>query len=157
MTKIRVRQFGKTTYRIYSDGRIWSYWSRKFLKGYIDYNGYRVVHVGNKSVKLHRLLLSVFKRASKTNEQSCHRDGNPANNNLKNLYWGTGKQNWKDRKRHKRISSGRLKLTKKQVDQIRDTPYHKHVIRDLAIEHNVSIARIAQLREGAVIQSHLYE
>jgi hypothetical protein len=54
-----------------------------------------------------------------------HLDGNPANNRLENLAWGTDKENGQDRIRHGRKSggrgesNGRALLTEDIVRQIR--------------------------------------
>ncbi len=51
-----------------------------------------------------------------------HYDGNPLNNSLENLRWGTHKDNFADRDRHGTTARGerhgRSKLTKEQVLQI---------------------------------------
>lgn len=49
---------------------------------------------------VHRLVLLTFDRPPMEGEQACHRDGNPANNALPNLRWGTQSDNWQDRRRH---------------------------------------------------------
>lgn len=49
---------------------------------------------------LHRLVLTTFVRSANEGEQGCHRDGDPTNNALPNLRWGSHEDNWADRKRH---------------------------------------------------------
>jgi protein gp37 len=49
---------------------------------------------------VHRLVLMTFDRDPIRDEQACHRDGDPANNALPNLRWGSQSDNWTDRKRH---------------------------------------------------------
>lgn len=67
---------------------------------------------------VHRLVLETFVRAPKPGEQACHIDGNPSNNALWNLRWGTPQHNAADRIRHGR---GRTyhKLNEEDVEQIR--------------------------------------
>lgn len=67
---------------------------------------------------IHRLVLSVFDRLPVGDEQACHRDGNPANNAIENLYWGTQADNWDDSKRH-RTDRRYFKLTPLQVAELR--------------------------------------
>jgi len=51
---------------------------------------------------VHRLVLIAFVGIRSSKIQSRHIDGNPANNLLSNLEWGTAKQNADDRTRHGR-------------------------------------------------------
>lgn len=67
---------------------------------------------------VHRLVLSAFDRAPLDGEQACHLDGDPTNNALWNLRWGTQSDNWIDRIRH---GNGRsyAKLSEDDVVRIR--------------------------------------
>ncbi len=49
---------------------------------------------------VHRLVLTTFGGSASPELQACHRDGNPSNNALPNLRWGTQSDNWNDRRRH---------------------------------------------------------
>ena len=51
-------------------------------------------------VGVHRLVLVAFDREPVGVEQGCHRDGDPSNNALPNLRWGSQSDNWADRIRH---------------------------------------------------------
>lgn len=51
-------------------------------------------------VSVHRTVLAVFDRPPRGDEQGCHRDGNPRNNHIANLQWGSQAENWNDRRRH---------------------------------------------------------
>lgn len=67
---------------------------------------------------IHHLVLGAFDRPRVGDEQCCHIDGNPTNNALWNLRWGTQSSNWDDSKRHgtrRRYS----KLTEAQVEELR--------------------------------------
>ena len=50
--------------------------------------------------KVHRLVLLAFVGPCPDGMQTCHQDGDRANNSLKNLRWGTGSDNMADAKRH---------------------------------------------------------
>ena len=67
---------------------------------------------------VHRLVLEAFDRLPRGSEQGCHIDGDPANNALWNLRWGTQESNWDDSKRHgtRRRHS---KLVDQQADEVR--------------------------------------
>lgn len=43
---------------------------------------------------VHRLVLTEFVRPPIEKEQTCHKDGNPQNNHIENLRWGSQSDNW---------------------------------------------------------------
>lgn len=49
---------------------------------------------------VHALVLTAFVGPKPPNMQACHYDGNPANNALSNLRWGTAAENYADKRRH---------------------------------------------------------
>jgi hypothetical protein len=55
---------------------------------------------------VHRLVLEAFVGACPDGHEACHRDGDPTNNRVGNLYWGTRSQNAQDRWRHARQKTG---------------------------------------------------
>lgn len=67
---------------------------------------------------VHRLVLTTFDRPPVGDEQGCHRDGDPSNNALPNLRWGTQADNWADRDRHG-TSQSWSRLTLQEVEQIK--------------------------------------
>lgn len=70
---------------------------------------------------VHRMVLDTFVRPKKVGEICRHIDGNPLNNRLDNLRWGTHKENSEDRDRHGRTPRGTdFKDTKLSVDAVRD-------------------------------------
>lgn len=71
------------------------------------------------SEPVHRMVALAFLGPKSVNAQVCHRDGNPSNNRLENLYWGTAKTNHEDAKRHNRTKWGEAKLTWAEVNGIR--------------------------------------
>jgi hypothetical protein len=91
-------------------------------------------HTGHKRVTLwkegqgytqsvHRLVLEAFRGPCPAGQQCRHLDGNPANNRLDNLAWGTPKQDAADKIIHGTIARGerhgRAKLTDNDVRVIR--------------------------------------
>lgn len=86
-------------YDVYSDGRIYSHKTNKFLKTYIGTNGYYNLSLqkNDKTYKLtlHRVLATCY--VPNPNNYPCinHIDGNRLNNNLYNLEWCTHQQNMK--------------------------------------------------------------
>lgn len=79
---------------------------------------------GKKSFKIHRLLASLFLRKPKKNQILVrHLDGNPRNNRLENLAWGTSQDNANDSRVHGTMVRGEKVgssvLTESQVKRIR--------------------------------------
>ncbi len=86
-------------------------------------------NIGQKML-IHRLVLLSFVGPPEVDQITRHLDGNPKNNNLSNLRWGTHKENQQDSVRHGTKSdppridnsgskNGRSKLTESQVSKIR--------------------------------------
>lgn len=76
---------------------------------------------------VHRLVLQTFVGPCPQGMECRHLDGNPANNHVDNLKWGTHKENMQDtiRHGHQVNNSGanhpRAKLTWEQVEEIRSS------------------------------------
>lgn len=87
--------------------------------------------------------------------ECCHIDGDPTNNNLRNLRWGTRESNCADKIRHGTHSrgerSGNAKLTAEKVSEIRSKYAAGGVTyRELAQQygvHHTGIYRVIQ-RKG---------
>lgn len=114
---------GRTFLAVYKTGQIWDLKRCCWCHPYVDADGYHCLQFGGSSTKLHRLILYVFKGQCKQGIQGRHLDGNPANNNIKNLEWGTPKQNWDDRRRHGRVGKhygARQKCSSEKAATIRE-------------------------------------
>lgn len=102
----RVRSVG--AYRINSLGHK-RFIRGKILSGFIDDDGYRKVILykkekgwkSRKTKTVHSLVLEAFSGPRK-GRIARHLDGNPKNNKIENLKWGSPKENCKDRKNHGR-------------------------------------------------------
>ncbi len=72
---------------------------------------------------VHRLMLLAFCGPPAANQEARHLDGNPANNAIGNLRWGTSGENSADALRHGRRNRGERqgssKLTREAVEAIR--------------------------------------
>ena len=98
------------------------------LIGDIDCDGYHRVVLranGKKTRKaVHRLVLEAFVGPRPPGMECLHGDGNPRNNRVGNLSWGTQKENGADKVRHGNSTRGtknfRAKLSEEQVIEIRD-------------------------------------
>ena len=128
---------GFPRYLVGDDGSVWSrrwrkrpgdrQWRR--LSPAITAKGYPQVNLcrGGRthSVKVHRLVLRAFVGEAPANQPECrHLDGDPTNNHLGNLAWGSRQDNVDDQKRHGTINAGRrngrAKLTASSVLAIHD-------------------------------------
>lgn len=74
------------------------------LKSRLDHRGYLFVSLpGKHCARIHRLLAQTF-LGDIPGQLVRHLDGNPLNNRLENLAWGTAQDNTDDRKAHGRKS-----------------------------------------------------
>ena len=94
---------GYDTYFITDSGEVWSN-ARGPLKKLKDCdagNGYRVVSLCKdnmqKNYAIHRLVAEYYIPNPDNLPQVCHKDDNPANNQVSNLFWGTQKMNMEDK------------------------------------------------------------
>lgn len=102
---------GFPNHRVGDDGSIWSRAKRggyggvsvtwRRLKGTRQHSGYlRVCLVRKRYTFVHRLVLEAFRGPCPAGEVCRHLDGDPSNNRLDNLKWGTPQENAHDRIRH---------------------------------------------------------
>lgn len=130
-------------------------------------NTYPSVHIrkNKKGYKrfIHRLILEAFVGKCPAGLQCRHLDGNPVNNNLENLKWGTRSENQMDRVRHGRHNRGKRhgmsKLCAKDVLKIRKfaTSYNKKTrkcdkggnYKEIAEAFNVSKSTIVHIVRGS--------
>ena len=137
-------------YAVFDHGLVWSVLEKRYIKGAKDRDGYQVVTVGGLRTKLHRLILYVFRGASgKKGMVSRHLDGNPSNNRIDNLAWGTLIENWNDKRLHGTATvgekSGRVKLTDPEVQSIRVA---LESTKELARRYGVSDSLVRLIRAG---------
>lgn len=91
--------------RIITDslGRKARYKSR-VLSLYLSPSGYPELRVRKEGrpcrFRVHRLVLKAFRGSPLPDQVGCHNDGNPLNNRLENLRWGTLKDNAQDCLKH---------------------------------------------------------
>lgn len=89
-------------YYVTDDGRIWSETSKRFMKQYLDKNGYHKVELRSSDLppkrchrySVHRLIMENFYPFEGMEDyQVNHIDGNKSNNSLLNLEWVTCEKN----------------------------------------------------------------
>ncbi len=105
---------GRDRYEVSSLGRVRSWCKREGIEGRLDkplIKSQRIHRDGYSTVKLcmphgkvdrlvHQLVLETFVGPCPKNMETRHLDGNPANNRLENLKWGTLLENVADAVRH---------------------------------------------------------
>lgn len=110
----------RKTYRIGDDGSAWSKfpggdWVR--LRPQPTKKGYLKVAIGNRHKRLvHRLVLEAFVGIRPDGTMCCHDNGDPSDNRLANLRWGTNKENCADKIAHGTIARGRRVASAKLTD-----------------------------------------
>ena len=143
-------------YIVYDDGRVWSPRTHRFLRpyackrdGYLSYVLYDG-HGNSVRYTAHFLMLHCFVGKRPQGKVARHLDGNPANNRLSNLKWGTQKQNWDDKRKHGRATigerHGRAKLKTADVLVIRKFQKYQGYRQELAKRYSVSAALIDDIR-----------
>lgn len=105
-----------------------------------------------KFFSIHTLVLTAFIGPRPEASEACHNNGNPLDNRLSNLRWGSKFDNAKDRLRHGTVPNrdrGHYKaiLTSAQVEQVKRDG---RVARVIAIELGVSKSLIDNIRSGYI-------
>ena len=106
-------------YWINENGEIWSGYKQGLMKLQVSKDGYLFIDVRRPKRRkgfVHKLVLETFIGPCPDSSMECrHLDGNPQNNNVGNLCWGTRMENSQDRILHGRAKK---KLTKEKVEKI---------------------------------------
>lgn len=147
-------------YKVSQDGRIQSQprlgARLKELCPEIDRDGYKRVILSKNGKKrkqlVHRLVMLAFVGECPEGMQVCHYNGDPADNRIENLRYGTPKENMRDRDRHGRThhsrgeKSGTAKTTLAVVNEIRER-YGKGGVmqKDLAEEYGLSKMAVSRI------------
>ena len=149
----RVRSLDRTIYRNYSTGPRATKLQGKVLRLQNTHNGsgqvYVSVRLGAKStmVKVHRLLLTAFVGPCPAGMETRHLNGDPSDNRLSNLQWGTVAENTADRGRHGNFTHGErngcAKLAAADIIEIRDSDLCKH---ELARRYDVRAYHIRRIQ-----------
>lgn len=145
---------GFSAYEAGEDGTIWRVKPAAtrgkvpyLVKGGDNGHGYLRVKIYNDEGKkvgcaVHRLVLLAFCGPPRDRMICCHYDGNPKNNSISNLRWGTSRDNSDDAIRLKEVAgekNGRAKLTINDVKQIRSVFNGKYgQIAALARQYKIS-------------------
>lgn len=148
-------------YFVSRDGGVYSHhrWSKDLrpVKPVTTPKGYKVVNIfrdGKRQiVRVHVLVLTTFRGPCPPGHQCRHRDGDPGNNRLGNLKWGTPRENGIDRIRHGTQRGGRPlarggNLNQEIANQIRAARAAGGKQRDVAAQFDVSQATVWNIVNG---------
>lgn len=102
---------------------------------------------------VHRWVLLTYVSKPDDAEYACHKNGNPHDNRLDNLYWGTPKQNSEDMVRHGHaslgIKNGNAKMTDEKVEDLKKKYYEKRaVLTELAKEYDLDVSTVQDITSG---------
>jgi hypothetical protein len=125
-------------------------------QGWATAEGYRMFRVRNKGAILatlyvHRVVLEAFVGPCPEGMECRHLDGDPENNRLGNLAWGTHRKNCEDRENHPQTPRGRIgadgraKVSNAIVGKIRAS---KDTVRDLSARYGISARQVQRIRNG---------
>ena len=140
---------GWSDYFVDRSGGVWSTKRRTLrrLRQATNALGYRHVKLSDgvrrKNGWVHRLVLAAWDRPRPKGMQCRHLDGDPSNNALSNLRWGTPLQNSDDKRRH---GTEGFKLSQDDVRAILGDAESTHV--ELAERFNVSPGMVMRIRQG---------
>lgn len=107
-------------------------------------------HAGHvRNILVHVLVLEVFIGPRPEGMQCRHIDGNPANNHVSNLAWGTGHENNSDQVRHGTRIQGAThpmsKLTEDDVLEIRRRRANGESLMSLAREFHLTKTTVCEI------------
>lgn len=136
-------------YYVSANGRVWSWKLNRLMKPY-KHSKYKYLQlsIGGKCKKVHQLVLEAFVSLCPDGMEACHNDGNPENNNLSNLRWGTRSSNVIDSVQHG--THPVAKLNKDKVINIKKMLRSHVPHRIMANMYNVSRSTISYINTGKV-------
>lgn len=144
---------GRPGYRAGDDGSVWSCLTRgrghwkigtdwQQLRTKLDTNGYPCVTLNGRYFRVHRVVLETFVGPRPRGAVCRHLDGNPENNRLDNLCWGSKSENWRDACDHGVACNGEnhpgAKMTESDVREARRQHETGHSIRSISRRLGVS-------------------
>lgn len=147
---------GFTGYRVGSDGSVWSCFRGplmtsewKQLKPQPHGKGYLALHLwqnGERKKRLvHRLVLESFEGIRPDGFEARHLDGNPSNNAIANLLWGTNQDNASDTRRLGRYAT---KLTEDQAKEIKLRRSNGEMVKTIAADLGYPRTTISSVLNG---------
>lgn len=136
-------------YQVSNEGRVKSFRRRKdgvlLAPGRMT-GGHLSVALGRRQSRcVHELVLLAFVGPRQPGQECLHTNGNPADNRLANLRWGTRSENLRDKVRH-----GQCKLKLDDIIAIKSAlkNYRRGLQRELADQYGVAECTISAIKLG---------
>lgn len=105
-----------------------------------------------KSILVHKLVLEAFVEPCPEGHEARHLDGDPTNNRLDNLAWGTPSENERDKLRHgtsqRGEGNGMTKLSTEQVREIIRRNANGESQRALAVAFGIHQPQVSRIVTG---------
>lgn len=122
----------------------------------LNRDGYQEVHIHANGIgvtaRVNTLVLLAFVGPKPEGTQSCHRNGQRADNRLANLRWGTSQSNIDDRELHgttaRRERNGRAKLTGEKVAEIKTLKGAGATYAGIAARFGISKRQVGRILKG---------
>ena len=135
------------------DGRVWSCRTRKYLKPWIDRDGYHRVRLGDANHQgMHRLVANKYIPNPESKPFVNHINGIKSDNHVSNLEWVTQSENELHAYKTGLKNTGHLsKLSPQDVTKILGSSEKGSV---LAKKYGVTPTRIWQIRNGKETKEH---
>lgn len=135
-----------TNYILYSDGRVLNEKTGQYLRGYLDKDGYHIMNIKGKHLKVHRLVAIHFIPNPNNLPEVNHKDHDRLNNNDWNLEWCTHQDNNKH-SLHLVIAS-----CAKRYDFISPQGVHIEVynLREFCRNNNLQQSHMVKVAKGKV-------
>ena len=143
----RVRSLERAIVR--SNGRRQTIRAR-ILRPAKDEWGYPMVGLHRKTYKVHRLVAMAFMPEKLAGQEIRHLDGNPENNHLSNLAYGTHSENVMDMYAYRGCIRSGQKLTEQIASEIKRELAAGRMGREIAKLYGVSEQTICDIKHGRI-------
>lgn len=143
-------------YEVSSHGEVRRGPQGRILKPGLHPKGYHnVVFSGRglrKCLLIHQIVLEAFVGPRQPGLEARHRDGDPTNNRLDNLCWGTSADNENDKRRHGTVAqgarNGMTKLTEEQAREITQRYNNGERQKALAVAYGIRQPQVSRIVTG---------
>lgn len=132
-------------YIVYSEGKVWSKHSKRFIKTSLHTKGYVIISIFSKPYLLHRIIAETFLSNPLNLPQINHKNGIKTDNRVENLEWCNQSHNI----RHA-LDTGLNQYKKLTEEQVRKIKYEHNNLSHTQIAkiYNISRPSITLIRNN---------